>query len=483
MLGVLVGRMGESVVGRAPCRAGESTAVMHWFLFQYERVPPTTWVYLSSLFTIAVYFKFSRLWSVRNLDLIGLILLAPGLLMVEYGRSMAVAGIEQLGFVWLFATAALFLIRLLLDPMMVRRPLLEPNMSVGGLTFVGVSLLLFLMANVLTSSLSEDDLAGSKQVEQITTHREVQVEANLASHGPGFPPLFWLPHLLTQKIYGSADAVAGQLPMVRAAIDRKKVHVATTKTVAVLSHLAIIIGMVVIGFQHFDNIKTGIAVATLYLLLPYTAQYTAHVDHVLPPALLVWAIVTYRRPMVAGCFMGLAMGVGYYPAFLLPLWFGFYWQLGLWRFAAGVLLAVAVLTGILAVMTGFQLEVLLPYLRQMFGLRWPIMADLRGFWQFEGVDPFLRIPILAAFVVLCISFAIWPAQKNLGTLISCSAVGMLAAQFWHAYGGGLYVAWYLPLLLMTVFRPNLEDRVALSTLGKGWLPRRRAPGHGVEQAA
>jgi hypothetical protein len=337
------------------------------------------------------------------------------------------------------------------------------------------------MANVLTSSLSEDDLAGSKQVEQITTRQEVQVAAELASHGPGYPPLFWLPHLLTQKIY-DRDAT-GERPVARTSIHRKRVHIATTQTVAILSHLAIIVGVVVIGFQHFDNIKTGIAVATLYLLLPYTAQYTARVDHVLPSALLIWAIVTYRRPMLAGLFMGLAIGVRYYPAFLLPLWFGFYWQRGLLRFAVGVLLAIAVLIGILAMMTGFQMEVLLPYLRQMFGLRWPIMEDLRGFWQFEGVDPFLRIPILAAFVALCASFAIWPAQKNLGTLISCSAACMLAAQFWHAYGGGLYMAWYLPLLIMTIFRPNLEDRVALSALNRGWLAKRRANGHGVDQAA
>ncbi len=55
---------------------------------------------------------------------------------------------------------------------------------------------------------------------------------------------------------------------------------------AILSHLAVVIGMVLIGYRHFDNIRTGIAAATLYLLLPYTAQMTGRVDHVLPAALL-----------------------------------------------------------------------------------------------------------------------------------------------------------------------------------------------------
>ncbi len=60
---------------------------MSEILFQYVRVAPTTWVYLSSLLTIGLYFKFGRFWSVRNLDLILLILLAPGLLLVHSGQE------------------------------------------------------------------------------------------------------------------------------------------------------------------------------------------------------------------------------------------------------------------------------------------------------------------------------------------------------------------------------------------------------------
>jgi hypothetical protein len=56
---------------------------MSEILFEYHKVNPTTWVYLSSLLTIGLYFKFSRVLSVRNLDLLGLIMLAPGLLVVE----------------------------------------------------------------------------------------------------------------------------------------------------------------------------------------------------------------------------------------------------------------------------------------------------------------------------------------------------------------------------------------------------------------
>ncbi len=78
-----------------------------------------------------------------------------------------------------------------------------------------------------------------------------------------------------------------------------------------------------------------------------------------------------------------------------------------------------------------------------------------------------RFPVIAGFVILSSFFAVWPAQKNLGTLISCTAAVMVAAQFWHGDGGGLYIAWFLPMLLLTIFRPNLQDRVALKVIDGG----------------
>jgi len=453
---------------------------MSELLFHYHKVNPTTWVYLSSLLTIGLFFKFSRLWSVRNLDLAFLILLAPGLLLVEHGLSQNQRGIEQAGYIWLFVMGGVFLIRLLLDPMMVRRPLLDPNLSVGGMTFIGISLLVFLMANVANSRLTRDDLAGPRGADQVRARQAPPPDdKSLARHGPGYPLLHLLPIMYTQMLF--IEDTARQNPAERD-LRRDVVHMATARTMAIISHLAIVIGMVVIGYRHFDNIRTGIAAATLYLMLPYTAQLTGRVDHVLPAAFLVWAIEAYRRPLVAGMMMGLAIGVIYYPAFLLPLWLGFYWQRGLLRFALGVALMVAVLVASLA-LTSDSFDMFILQTKQMFGWTTLASGNFEGFWSFEFIDPVYRIPVLAAFLVLCGSLALWPAQKNLGTLMSCSAAVMLGTQFWHARGGGLYMAWYLPLMLLTIFRPNLEDRVALSVLGEGWLPRRRAALTGIERAA
>ena len=131
--------------------------------FSYQKIDSTTWAYLSSLLLVALFFKFNRFWSIRNLDLLLIVLLAPGLLMIESGRYISAQNLrntaslqasldsdsvgsetftdidgqspivgndypnatdrtgtpgfawELSGFIWLFSVGLLLLIRLLMD--------------------------------------------------------------------------------------------------------------------------------------------------------------------------------------------------------------------------------------------------------------------------------------------------------------------------------------------------------------------------------
>lgn len=500
---------------------------MSEILFHYRKVDPTTWAYLSSLLTICVFFKFNRFWSVRNLDLVLLILLAPGLLMVNEARRMAAmepavslqeaaaasgpattvpasaprdrsaatgkfaqpsakpgrtaavstgapegaAGhlspreLAYWGYLWLLALALVWLVRMLLDTMMVRRPLLEPNLTTGGLIFLGCALFVFLMANVITSDPTPDDLRAAAGAQALLQRRDTLGQQDKPEqyqrYGPGYYFLHLLPSIPTHPFVRGEGGASGRL------------YALVAKTMAISSHLAVVLGLVILGYWHFDNLKMGVGAATLYLMLPYTAQMTGHVDHVLPAALLLWAVVLYRRPVLSGLLLGLATSVVYYPLFLLPLWGSFYAERGLGRFLSGVLVSVSIMVLSLGLvssdLTSFWLKV-----QQMFALWIPRTQGLHGIWAL-GWDPWFRLPVIAGCVTLAGSLALWPVHKNLGTLLSCSAAVMLAVQFWHAFGdgGGMYLAWYLPLALATVFRPNLEDRVALSVLGEGWLLKRR----------
>lgn len=487
---------------------------MSELLLYYRRPEPTTWVYMSSFLTLGIYLVFHRLWSIRNLDIALLIFLAPGLLMVHEGqrrslqqRDEFISEIEQAdsmptsladadtestndiqnevssggrleiddtgteradsadvmviegasvdvselavqpyswmvlkrsGYIWLFVIEAFLLLRLLLDPLMVRRPMLDPNLTTGGLNFIGISLFVFMMANVVTSTPRIQEEQGPQL-------------------GPGYALMNMLPAIPTRPI---SDSVGGDSAATIAELTPVQQRIATlAKVVAILAQLSIVVAIVMIGKRHFNNLCAGTGCALLYLLLPYTAQLTGRVDHALPAALLLWAVLMYRRPAIAGIFMGLAAGLVYYPLFLLPLWFSFYWQRGARRFAIGVA-SMLVLLMLLLSLGGT--ESLLGHLQRMFGLRFPTETP-QGIWEL-GFSPVWRLPVIVAFVILSIAFAVWPAQKNLGTLISCTAALMVGAQFWHGYGGGMYIAWFLPLLLLTIFRPNLQDRVAMKVI-------------------
>ena len=66
-----------------------------------------------------------------------------------------------------------------------------------------------------------------------------------------------------------------------------------------------------------------------------------------------------------------------------------------------------------------------------------------------------RLPLFVLFVGFLVGATVWPSPKNLSHLLAQSAAVLIAVQFWHGDRGGLYVLWYLPLLLLMVFRPNL----------------------------
>ena len=343
---------------------------------------------------------------------------------------------------------------------------------------MGFFMLFFLMANVVTGDPRESDLSPARPVEQLRAEEGEETEqgesGSFATDGPGFWLIYSMPRIVTQRIIRS-DQNEEPATISEEEQQRLEIREATAKVMAILAHTMIVLGVIAIGYWHFENLTGGIAVATLYLMLPYTALWTGDVLHALPGSLLLWAVVLYRYPLLSGMMVGLASGTIYYPAFLLFLWISFYWERGWKRFLTGFLLMIVVLVASMA-FTATSFDMFLERVIQMFGLRPPTEAPLEGIWK--SWSHYYRYPLIAAFVGLSISFAIWPQQKNLATLISGTAAVMLAAQFWHAYNGGIFIAWYLPLLLLTIFRPNLEDRNAMSKLGPGWWKKRPAEAAG-----
>src|SRR5262249_41476767 len=130
------------------------------------------------------------------------------------------------------------------------------------------------------------------------------------------------------------------------------------RLLAMLCHLSVAVALVLIGWRHFDDVRAGASAATFYLLLPYAFLLlpgspvgVGRWDHPWPMALVVWTIFAYRRPVMAGAFLGAAAGTSPILLCILPAWLSFYRGRGMARFLTSfvlfALLSGAVLAGLL----------------------------------------------------------------------------------------------------------------------------------------
>src|SRR5579864_9480892 len=453
--------------------------------FDFNLPNGTTWFYFSFFLAVALFLKFSRVLSIRNWDVVTMFLLVPGFLLLQEARpkpqhpekntDVAIAnliannasnylmvpatglgsvglliradnpGINAgrvlwFGYLWLLVGSAYFLIRCLLDLILVSRPALSPNLSFGGLAWLAGTLFVCLIAVAYRPE------------------RTQALNPNTAT--------------LVKTAIEKQDAVGRESPGLQVVQNTFEYWFRlTARTFAVLCHVAVVMGLIFIGRQHFQDVAAGMAAATFYLMLPYTGLYVNQVNHVWPAALIVWALACYRMPLVAGCLLGLASVTAYGTALTLPIWLGFYWKRGLGRFLAGT--AVVLCVGLAVIAQLYQSDELAAIIREFWSLSawqaWKVPTT-EGFWT--GVHWAYRIPVFIAYLAFVITTAFWPAPKNLGHVICLSAAVLIGIQFWYSDQGGVYVLWYLPLLALMVFRPNLSDRRPLPIQPEtDWLRR------------
>jgi hypothetical protein len=413
-----------------------------------------TWFYLSLLLAVALFFKFSRLLSVRNLDVVTLFLLVPGLLLrfewlrhpdapidltpgvgtvagplVTVGSEWHTTpglGLAWWGYLWLLCGSAYFLGRCFFDLALVRRPALAPNLNFGGLAWLAVALFACLTSVAVTRPSGAPEMLGKVSV--VIDHAEKSAQDVVKTQTDQVDVGFWV-----------------------------------GCTLALLCHLAVVAGLIVVGVRHYQDAPAGMAAATFYLLLPYTAYHIAQWHHVLPMALVVWAVVLYRWPLASGLLLGLAAGAVYFPLLLFPVWLGFYWRRGAGRFAAAFALTAGLCLAVVGVILWQNAE-LYRSLESVLSLSdwqpWvePDPRTSHSFWTGVPWAWAYRMPVFLAYLALLGGTAFWPHPKNLAHLLALSTALLIGIQFWYADEGGVYVLWYLPLLLLLVFRPNLADR-------------------------
>jgi hypothetical protein len=271
-------------------------------------------------------------------------------------------------------------------------------------------------------------------------------------------------------------------------VDASRLPLWVERGLALLCHLSVVIGLVLIGWRHFDDLRAGVSAGTFYLLLPYTFLFLPESplgirrwDHAWPMALVVWAIFWYRRPLLAGALIGLASSLAFFLVVLIPAWCGFYFRRGTSRF----LLSFVIGAGLGLAALGFVLWLNgdLPQSLQSDWTKFVWQPWKRpdpttpGFWQdmpsqsVTRLPAAYRVPVFIAAMALVLVSGVWPNPKNLAHVLALSAAALISIQFWYADRGGIYVLWYLPLLLLLVFRPNLSATQPPLPPADDWLVR------------
>lgn len=410
------------------------------------RVNEATWFYLSLVLILAVYFRFGRFWSLRNLDLALMLGIAPALLYVQESPADG-------AFCLLIVTFGL-LGRVLFDAYFTRRPKLPQNMAPAGLAFLCLSAMAFLGTKVLTDQPPVNEVREVERASQpgqgagLAVRPRTGGEASGHEAGPG-----------ARLIYAAVTAIATTPNAEQPAATANDTAMYVARFMAILAHLAVIGGLICVGYYHMGDLHLGLAMATLYLLLPCTAYEVGRINHVLPSAMIVWAVVAYRRVAVAGALLGLACGTLFFPIFLLPLWAAFYGRRGSLKFClavGGMSLVMIAGLWLLAGPVGVLPD-------SSFGFfDWTKLrfkdTEPTGFWSIFPAA--YRVPAFVSFLAMVIALSIWPRYKDLANLMASSAAIVIATQLWYPQQGSVYVLWYLPLLLMVVFRPPLHHSLA-----------------------
>jgi len=445
--------------------------------FLFVNVNSAQWLLYVSVLLAAVFFRFSRVLTVRNLDLVLLLVLSTALVISASNRpedafvgpvaeaadlpagalaepaTMSPASpLYRWSSVLVLAISSIIVVRLMFDESLTRRPRLEQNMNQAGLTFLLVPAFSILMLGVFIKEPPRKNMAAVEAGVALLEQKESASE----SEGPKVTPA------PTETIAAATVAKVAELSgrvdpdELRSDDERSPNEAFIARILVVLAHTTVVLGLIYIGRKHFSSLQLGLSMSCLYLLLPCTAYNVHELSHVVPAACLTWAFASYRKPAVAGVLLGQACGTLFFAVFLLPLWAVFYGRKGSLRFGLS-LGGVAALVLVTFALTSETTD--------SFVNKLVMTANWTAYRLFDAASPmpqyavgqmYLRITLAALFFVMLVAMTVIPRKRNLENLLANTTALIVAAQLWYPEDVGSYVLWYLPLLLLVVFRPRLD---------------------------
>jgi hypothetical protein len=290
-----------------------------------------------------------------------------------------------------------------------------------------------------------------------------------------YGPLLYLSHvpplLVLKRPYNPPDVV------VRKGSYQRPPDLAT-KLVTIAFHLAGLAALFSVT-RRLAGVEPGLGAVALYACMPYLAGLDAgngsiagvrFISHLAPSAVLLLALATTARPFLSGTLFAASAGTLFFPVFMFPAWLA--WRI--WRrdrparFAAGVAVGGAAILALVVAFTPassiwesialFARSIIehqegtgpRQYGASTFGF-WGTHPGLASFWHapLVGSSPFAN-PVFLLLVIGCFAACWWTRRGGLVALAGVTAAIGAGIQLWKTHGGGTYIEWYLPFLILAL---------------------------------
>jgi hypothetical protein len=442
-------------------------------------------LWLSLIVALVIAFDFEHLRNPRNIDVI--VMQAIGLTMFEIVRFLRLLGngvyVELMD--WVFVTVFTLNVVLIVRALWrIRRPVAwpwKPALPAKALMTIAV---LLLVCDTVTALVREPDDVGffvNLGAQRLRERHRLPYGDPLLSGSPGaaYGPLLYVAHVPFQLALAPTpvNAASPDRPTLGKDSTYNLPPELATKLCTIAFHLLGVYALLVASTRLAGK-EIAWALVALYCGSAYVIGVggedyfiggMTYISHIAPTAVTLAAFALLPTPLLAGVALGLAAGVGFYPAFMAPAWLGYYWDRpdSRWRFLWGfgltcLVIGIAVL--LLSRADGDR-GLVSTILFDTFGHHtdprhygfspfsfWGQRAGIRGWFNapLAGASG-LATPMFLTFVaVVVVSF--WPARRSSPQQLALlSAVAAIGASLVKIHPTGTYVAWALPFLLIGFF--------------------------------
>jgi len=443
-------------------------------------------LWIALLVTLGVAFDVSRRRSSRNVDLI--LMLALGLMFFDMMRFFRVRldpaywRLLDLVYSAIFTLNAALLVRALWRVRWQSLPSAwQPNLRGPVLAALALVLVAADVGAALTRTPDDAGYFVNLGAQRLRERGRLPYGDPLLTGTPGaaYGPVLYAAHVPFQVLMDPRSPNPG--PNTRPPLGDAATYVLppplATKLCTITLHLAGVLALFIIGLRLTGQPDVGWALVALYCGSGFVLGIggdeefiggMTFVSHIGPAALTLIAFACLPIPTLAGALLAVSVGAGFYPAFMLPAWAGYFWRdrPRLVRFLAGFALAAAVIGGAtLALSRPANGRGLIgTILNDTFGHHTDPRGYGRspfGFWgQREGIRRWLMTPLVgesslatpfyAVFYALVAATFVLARGASAAQLASLTASIAIMAMLVKVQSTGTYVAWAYPFLLIGI---------------------------------